>query len=100
MNSKMLTLLGFAAKAGKLSYGMDTTVTAIKGKKSHLVIAAADISEKSRKEILFYKTKYNTEVILSNINMDELSHAVGKKCGIISVNDDGFAKAIYELKAD
>lgn len=97
MNSKMLTLLGFAAKAGKLCYGMDTATAAVKGKKSRLVITAADISEKSRKEIQFYGAKFNTEVILSDINIDELSHAVGKRCGIISVNDEGFAKAIMDL---
>ena len=97
MNSKMLTLLGFAAKAGRLCYGMDTTVAAVKGGKARLVITAADISEKSRKEILFYRAKFNTEVILSDISIEQLSHAVGKRCGIISVNDEGFAKAIMNL---
>ena len=48
MNSKVLTMLGFAAKAGKLSFGMDAAVSSIKAKKARLIIVAADVSEKSQ----------------------------------------------------
>lgn len=95
MNNKVLTLLGFAAKAGKLSYGMDMAVTSVKSKKSFLVVAAFDVSEKSKKEITFHTNNKNVSfIVLTDIDIDTLSKAVGKKCGIISVNDSSFAEAI------
>lgn len=94
MNNKILTLLGFASKAGKLSFGFDSSVTAMKTGKSKLIVIAEDISPKSRKEALFFadksKVKYKD---LEGIDIKALSDAVGKKCGIISVNDENFAKA-------
>ena len=94
MNNKILTLLGFASKAGKLSFGFDSSVTAMKTGKSKLIVIAEDISQKSRKEAHFFadksKVKFND---LEGIDIKAVADAVGKKCGIISVNDENFAKA-------
>lgn len=94
MNNKILTLLGFASKAGKLSFGMDMTITSIKAKKSFLTVAAFDVSEKSKKEISFHTNNKVPFIILTDADIETLSKAVGKKCGIISVNDKSFAEAI------
>lgn len=95
MNSKILTLLGFAAKAGKLSFGMEAVKTAVKTGRSRLVIVAEDISEKSRKEIRFFTQNKEIEILfLKDISIQTVSAAVGRKCGIISVNDNGFADAL------
>ena len=93
--NKVLTLLGFASKAGKLSYGFDAVRTSLSQKKSKLLLLANDISQKSKKEILFFGNKYNVSVIdLEQIDMQTLSHAVGRKCGIISVNDESFTSGL------
>ncbi len=95
MNNKILTLLGFASKAGKLSYGFDAVCTAISQSKSKLVLTANDISPKSQKEILFYCDKYKTQsVVLNEYDMATISHAIGHKCGIVSVNDSAFADGL------
>ena len=95
MNNKVLTLLGFAAKAVKLSYGMNAVKYAITSGKARLVLTACDISPKSRKEIAYFCEKENVKhITLENIDMDTVSAAVGRKCGIISVNDSGFADSI------
>ena len=95
LNNKVLTLLGFASKAGKLSFGMDMATAAIKAKKSFLVVVAFDISEKSKKEIAFHTNNKNIPfIVLTDTDIGALSKAVGKKCGIISVNDKSFAEAI------
>lgn len=95
MNSKILTLLGFCSKAGKMSYGMDASVESLKKGKSNLVVVAFDLSQKSLKEITFNAEKAEVKVtVLDDTNIDTLSHAVGRKCGILSVNDKGFAEAI------
>ena len=94
MNKKVLSLLGFAAKAGKLSYGFEATVASIKASKAYLVLVAEDISPKSLKEVAFFaSTKTIKNFTLKGIDIKALSVAVGRKCGIISVNDSGFANA-------
>ena len=95
MTKKILTLLGFAAKSGSLSYGMDSTVSSIKANKSRAVVMATDISTKSKKEIHFHAGNKNVSVInFNNIDIETLSKAVGRKCGIISINDSSFADAV------
>ena len=60
MKTKVLTLLGFAAKAGKLAYGFEAAVSSVKTGKSSLVLTAVDVSQKSLKEIkqLFFVECY------------------------------------------
>ena len=97
MLNKNLTLLGFASKAGKLAFGMDAAANSLKSHRAHIIITACDISPKSFKEIAFFSQKYNIPIIsFSDCNMERLSKAVGRKCGIISVNDEGFSKALLE----
>ncbi len=95
MNNKILTLLGFGAKAGKLCFGMDMSKDALKKHKSFLVVVASDVSEKSQKEISYFTSSNNIPlIILNDIDIETVSKAVGRKCGIISVNDKSFAEAI------
>ena len=100
-NNKILALLGFAAKARKLSFGTHATTYAITSKKAKLVCAAEDISAKSVKELKFNASKTNIPVIiLKGISTQLVSHAVGKSCGILAVNDEGFAKALLEKQSE
>ncbi len=97
MKTKILTLLGFAAKAGKLSFGFDAAVYSAKHKKAKLIVFSEDISPKSQKEIKYYAERYGIEfTVLNGIDIETVSDAVGKRCGIVSVNDCGFADAILE----
>lgn len=97
MNNKILTLLGFAAKAGKLSFGFDSAVGAVRQKKAKLVLVAADLSAKSKKEITYFSEKNNITVLsLKGIDIETLSKAVGRKCGMVSVNENGFALSLKE----
>lgn len=95
MNDKILTLLGFASKAGKLSYGFDAVHTTVSQKKSKLVLTANDISPKTKKEILYCCDKFKTQaIILNSYDMTTISHAIGRKCGVLSVNDASFAEGL------
>ena len=63
--------------------------------KSKLIVVASDVSNKSQKEIKFSSAQKNVSVLIFNdISIESLSKAVGRKCGIISVNDNGFADSI------
>ena len=95
VNNKLLTLLGFAAKAGKLSFGMDMTCASKKAGKSFLVVCANDVSDKSKKELSFHAQKKEVPlIVLTDNNIETVGKAVGRKCGILSVNDKSFAEAI------
>ena len=93
---KILSLLGFASKAGKLSFGTHATEWSIKSGKARLVLVAQDISEKTKKEMKFKANDKIPVKVLYEIDTDTLSKQIGKKCGIVSVNDDGFASALLE----
>lgn len=97
MTDKILSLLGFASKAGKLSFGVHATEWAIKSGKAKLVLAAFDISEKSVKELKFKATDKIPVKVLLSIDIDTLSKKVGKSCGIVAVNDEGFASSLLNL---
>ena len=100
LNSKTLTLLGFASKAGKLAYGAQKTIEYLNKNKSCLIVTACDLSTKSKKEILFFASdKKVPVVVLKDVTVQKLSTAVGRKCGVISVNDSGFADAINNQEA-
>ena len=95
MDDKVLTVLGFASKAGKLSFGFDAACSALSQKKSKLLLIANDISHKSKKEVLFFGEKFKTTaIVLENYDSETVSHAVGRKCGIISVNDESFSQGL------
>ena len=95
MNNKILALLGFASRAGKLSFGMNAAIESIFKCKSRLCIVASDVSAKSLKEINFHAMKNNVRVIiLDDCNINMLSAAIGRRCGILSVDDNSFADGI------
>lgn len=96
MNSKILTLLGFARKAGRLAVGTMACEQSVTRKKAHLVLIASDISDKSRKEIKFLCEKHGASVADASFTIDDMTQAIGTKAGIVAVQDDGFARAIAE----
>ena len=98
MNNKLLTLLGFATKSGNLSFGLKAAVFSASVGKSKLMIVCNDISKKSIKEVKFHAEKHKVKVmILKDIDTFTLTNAVGRKCGVLSVNDSSFADAILNL---
>ncbi len=93
MNDAFLSRLGLARKAGKLSPGFAAVKDSVTGGAAKLVIIAADISQKSEKEVRFIcKTAVKAERV--KFTTFEISNAIGTKAGIISINDEGFAKSI------
>ena len=94
MNNKVLTLLGFASKSGNLRFGFDSVKNSLKENKAKLIVIASDISPKSEKEITFFAQKSAVEVIRLSASIETLSHATGRKGGILAVTDQGLGTAI------
>ncbi len=97
MNDKLLSLLGIARRAGKLSLGFDAASDSMKSGKTKLLLLAADLSERTIRSISNTANQTATKVINTNIPMQQLGAAIGKTTGIISVNDQGFAEKMKTL---
>lgn len=100
MNDRILSLLGLCRRAGKLVIGADPCVESAQKNKSMLIIYASDFSPKSCKPVLEAAHRNNVKTFKINRSKDELSFALGKLCGVLSVEDKGFADKLKQLIED
>ncbi len=92
MNERLLSLLGLARRAGKLSLGFDPVCDSAAKGEAVLVLYTADVSEGSLKKLTRSITAAGVEMAKLSCDMEALSFAVGKSVRIVSLNDQGFAK--------
>ncbi len=95
MNDKFLSLLGMARRSGKLSTGHDAVISSVVKSKARLVILSSEGSDRLKNEISHacsYGGK-NIPVLFTDYTTGELSKAIGIKAAVISLDDEGFAKA-------
>lgn len=91
---KLLSLLGLATKAGKISSGEFSTEKAVKTGRARLVIVSAEASDNTKKSFTDMCTYYKVPVYCFG-GKGELGHAMGKEMrASLAVLDEGFAKAI------
>lgn len=102
MNDKFLSLLGMARRAGRLSLGHDAAKGSVVFGKAKLCILSSDTSERLKAEFqgLCESENRSVPVIVTDSDMFELGHAVGSKAGVITVDDEGFAKKLERLSQD
>ena len=100
--NKLLSMLGIARRAGRLSMGHDMAAKAIASGKARLLLFAKDISERAKKDMLFLIEKQNSDipVVYLTQTIDEIHFALGYKAGIITVDDDNFAEKIKSLATE
>lgn len=94
IQSKALSLVGLATKAGKTVSGEFMTEKEVKSGKAALVIVADDASDNTKKKFRdmceFYKVP-----IYFYADKDTLGHAMGKEFrASLVILDEGFAKGI------
>lgn len=94
MSEKLLTLLGFCRKAGKLVTGTEKVTFLVKEGKKCLVMLAEDISEKTEKELRYFADRGRAVVVRVPFDTFTVSKAIGTKAGVVATTDDGFCKAI------
>ncbi|MCM1364009.1 MAG: ribosomal L7Ae/L30e/S12e/Gadd45 family protein [Faecalibacterium sp.] len=96
MNDRTLSLLGIARRAGKLSLGHDAAIEAIVKNKAKLCIVCSDGSQRLKNE-MSHACEYDKKNIMfveAEFTIQQISNAVGSKAAVLTVNDEGFAKAI------
>lgn len=95
--NKLMNMLGFAKKAGKISSGEGITLENIKKDKALVVVLANDASENTSKRIKDKASYRNIEVI-QLLNRKELGRAIGvDERVVISITDKGFAQSIKTI---
>lgn len=97
MNDRLLSLLGLARRAGRVSLGFDPVCESVAKGEAALVLVAADISEGSLRKLRSNIDKYGVCIEQTPYDIDSLAAAVGKAVRVISVNDSGFAAKVKEL---
>lgn len=98
MNDPFLSLLGICKKSGNAVFGFDTVKFAMQKGSVNVVFSAQDLSEKTKKELLFYCDKTKTEHIQTVYDKKTLGSSIGKETGIIAVTDKGFADRLKQIK--
>lgn len=93
---KVLSLLGLCRRAGRLEGGFDLCREAARTKKAALLLAAADVSEKTCKNLRYEAERAGIQAVRLHADMAELSRACGLRAGVVAVNDRGFAQAILK----
>ncbi|MCI9575990.1 MAG: 50S ribosomal protein L7ae [Clostridiales bacterium] len=93
----ILSLMGLARKAGKLAMGNDAAVESMEKGETRLLILAGDLSPRTRRNIGKTVEATGVTAVDTPLGMDEISWAIGRRTGILSVNDEGFAKKMEPL---
>ena len=90
MDNKINAMLGFAAKAGQLLYGLDAL--AVSKKKVYCVIWDGTLSEKSYAALEELARKKNAPLIKTDALIDDILKK--QNCKAVGVTGEQFAKAI------
>ena len=94
--SKVLSLIGLATKAGKTVSGEFCTEKEVKSGKASLVIVADDASDNTKKKFRNMCDFYHVPICFYR-DKDTLGHAMGKQFrASLAILDQGFAKGIRE----
>ena len=95
---KLLSLVGFAKKAGKLTVGCELTVSAVRsGKRApKLILLSSGCSENTKKRIKNACTYYNIPYFFIDVSSEALGKMAGKETAVSAVGilDAGFAAAV------
>ncbi len=83
--------LSLCMRAKRLTYGFETVKAAAEHKEVFLLLAAADLSQKTRKEVRFLAEKCSIPCLLLPHSMEQIAGIIGRKTGVVGVTDQGFA---------
>lgn len=90
-------LLTICRKAGKLVMGLDPAKDAIFRGEAAGVLAALDVSEKSRKEAAYFCGLAGLHMITLPFTKAEMGQLIGRASGIYGVCDAGFFRRMQTM---
>jgi ribosomal protein L30E len=90
-NEKLLSFLGLAKRANALSFGHNACIRAVRSKQAKLCLVSSDASQRLFEEFDFFK---ELKCLRLPLSMEELSHSLKSRAGVMVINDENLAKAI------
>ena len=96
MNDRLLSAISLCRKAGKLRLGGDVAREEALSGGAKLMLLSADLAARSNRQTRFGCGE-RVPVRELPFSMEELSRVTGRRCGIMAVCDEGFAKMISGL---
>lgn len=96
LTNNILGLIGFSARARKISFGADSVEEQLKKKKVNLIILATDSSNRTKDKFQKLSEIYNIPIIIDG-TIDSLSKAIGKSNkAIIGIQDKNMSIGIIK----
>jgi ribosomal protein L7Ae-like RNA K-turn-binding protein len=95
INQKIITVLQFAKKAGKLISGSDAVQRFARSGKVKLIILTTDLAFQSRRKIFFLNQNLNIPLVTWGTKNDTMQFSP-KEAGIIAITDQNFANGVLK----
>lgn len=98
-SGRLSGLLGMARRGGRLTTGFDAVTALIAAGRDIMVLLAADLSEKTEKELRFAARDRAYEIIRLPLGKEEVGRSLGfdKPVGVLALEDKGFAATVRTL---
>lgn len=98
MNDKILNLMQFARKAGKLIYGTDACIRGLNHQLIRLLIIAEDTSERTKDSVVRINSASHGPIkMIITGTQKEISYALGLPVsGVFGISDKNFAAKIMQ----
>ena len=96
MENKIYGLIGLARRAGKVSFGTESSIETIEKKKAKLVIVANNSSDRTKKNFKELSQKLNVPFRIAG-TIEDLSRSIGQvNKAVLVIRDENFAKEILK----
>ena len=97
--SKALSGLALAKRAGKLVMGFDAVMDSAKRGETKLVALSTELSPKTQKEAAYYCERYGTALIRITLPLEDAKSVLGKRSGVFGITDEGFRRLLQAAEA-
>ena len=95
-NKKIYGLLGLARRAGKISFGTESSKDLIERRKAKLIIVAQNASDRTKKNFEDLSKNYNVPIRIYG-TIEDLSKSIGQfDKAVIVIKDENFVKEIIK----
>lgn len=94
--NKLTQTLSMTMRAGRLVLGFDPVKDALRKGQAALILTAADLSEKTKKEAAFLAQQTAVPCRAVPLKLDELWYLIGKRAGVLCVTDEGLANKLEQ----
>lgn len=91
-----MVYFGLARRAGKISFGTESSIDTINKKKAKLVIVAEDASDRTKKNFKIICEKEKVKIRIFG-TIEELSNTIGQNNkAVIVIREENFAKELLK----